>query len=209
MVTGLDISGPMLANVWRRADVAGVSNVRFDQGDAQIVALPDESFDAACSRFGVMFFDDPTMAFANVARMLRRGGRLAFACWRDLSLNEYVMMPAAAAVVHVPVPNVDGLQGPGPFSLADAEEVRGILANAGFGHVELAEDDEQIFMGTTVDDVIEFFRRHEFAEILFKDVPPDAEARAWLAVAEALRERETEAGISLMGAAWLVTATKT
>ena len=74
-VTGLDLSGPMLARARARAAEEGIGNVTFEQGDAQVYPLPPGGFDVAVSRFGVMFFGDPAAAFANIGRGLRPGGR--------------------------------------------------------------------------------------------------------------------------------------
>ena len=83
-VTGVDLSEPMLAEARRRADAAGRGDVTFVRADAQTAALPGP-FDVVVSRFGVMFFDDPTAAFTNLAASLRPGGRIVFVCWQDLS----------------------------------------------------------------------------------------------------------------------------
>lgn len=205
-VVGLDVSRPMLENAAARAASAALSNVEFREADAQVATFPAGSFDAACSRFGVMFFDDPVVAFANIRSALRPGGRLIFACWRDLVLNEYVMIPAAAALEHLPAPNVEALSGPGPYSLADPDQTRRVLRDAGYTEIDLAEIDEQILMGENPADVTRFFRGHEFAEILFDNAPPDAAERAWSAIEDALQLRATDEGIRLAGAAWIVTA---
>jgi SAM-dependent methyltransferase len=205
-VLGVDLSRPMLANARRRARDRRIDNVEFVHGDAQVFPFEVDAFDGVVSRFGVMFFDDPTAAFANIARALHGAGRLAFVCWRDLLLNEYVMVPAAAALEHVPVPDFGVPGAPGPHAFADADKLRTVLSDAGFTDVGITESDEQLYLGSSVADVIEFFRHHEFAEILFRDVDPDAEQRAWRSIEAALQERATPEGISLASAAWLVTA---
>ena len=205
-VLGLDISRPMLDDAAARAARAGTDNVEFREGDAQVAPLPPASFDAACSRFGVMFFEDATAAFSNIRSALRSQGRLVFVCWRDLMFNEYVVLPAAAALEHLPAPNVEALSGPGPYSLADPDLVRRVLTDAGYTDIDLVEVDEQISMGDDAESVAGFFRRHEFAEILFKDAPAVAAERAWAAIEAGLREHETADGVRLTGAAWLVSA---
>ena len=105
-VMGLDVSGPMLAYARRRAAAAGIASVSFRKGDAQVYPLPPAGFDAVVSRFGVMFFDDPVAAFANLGRALRPGGRIAFTCWRDLLVNDWLMVPAGAALQYVPMPDL-------------------------------------------------------------------------------------------------------
>ena len=84
---GIDLSVPMLAVGPQRARIAGVSNIEFVADDAGRHQFATESFDAIISRFGVMFFDDPVMAFTNLRHALRVGGRLAFVCWQGLEAN--------------------------------------------------------------------------------------------------------------------------
>src|SRR3546814_2145703 len=79
-VLGIDLSAPLLEVAQRRN--SGHQGLRFVQGDAQVFPFAPASFDAAFSRFGVMFFADPVAAFLNIRRGLKPGGRLAFACWR-------------------------------------------------------------------------------------------------------------------------------
>ena len=79
-VLGLDLSEQMLARARERAEEL-LSEAEFRAAD---VATFDEEdgFDLIISRFGVMFFDDPAAAFANLHRLAAPGGRLVFACWQ-------------------------------------------------------------------------------------------------------------------------------
>ncbi len=83
-VTGADISPTMVSVARTRARDAGLGDVSFVVADAQSADLGTDVYDAAFSRFGVMFFADPVAAFANVARALRPGGRLVFACCEEM-----------------------------------------------------------------------------------------------------------------------------
>src|SRR5260370_16092356 len=67
-VLGVDLSAAMLARARADARSAGLANAAFEQADAQIHPFGDASFDAVISRFGIMFFDDPVAAFANLRR---------------------------------------------------------------------------------------------------------------------------------------------
>ncbi|HVF73455.1 MAG TPA: methyltransferase domain-containing protein [Acidimicrobiales bacterium] len=205
-VVGLDISGPMLATAAERAAAAGLSNATFEKGDAQLHALPDASFDAAVSRFGVMFFEDPAAAFANIARMLRPGGRLVFACWQPMFSNAWIMVPAGAVLAHVPLPPMGEPGAPGPFALGDADRVRSLLDGAGFADVELEPVEEPMRYGESVEEAVAFLRNTEMARTLLKDVDEETVGRAWEAVREALAPYAGPDGVSLTGAAWLVTA---
>ena len=95
---GVDIAAGMVDIARRRH---GDSTARFEVADLQVAGLAGlggRPFDAAYSRFGVMFFADPLAAFANIVSLLRPGGRLAFACWQDLFSNEWMFVPGAAVV---------------------------------------------------------------------------------------------------------------
>jgi SAM-dependent methyltransferase len=205
-VLGLDLSGPMLANARRRAEAAGLGNVEFEKGDAQVAPLPEASFDAAVSRFGVMFFEDPPAAFANIGRALRPGGRLVFACWQEVLRNEWIFVPSGAALAYVPMPDLGEPGGPGPFSLADPDRVRSVLAGAGFSDIDIEDAVEPMRFGATVDEAVAFLRSTNMAETLFAEVDEETKAKAWDAIRDALAAYETPEGVVMKGAAWLVRA---
>ena len=205
-VMGLDISGPMLAHARQRADAAGIASVSFRKGDAQVYPLPPASFDAVVSRFGVMFFDDPVAAFANLGRALRPGGRIAFTCWRDLIVNDWLMVPAGAALQYVPMPDLGQPGAPGPFSLADPERVHQVLRDAAFAQIAAEEISRPMPMGSSADDVLAFMRGTEMAQVLMTGVDPGTAEQAWAAVKAALQAHAEPGGITLAGTAWIVTA---
>ena len=141
-VTGLDLSGPMLARARARAAEEGIGNVTFEQGDAQVYPLAPGGFDVAVSRFGVMFSGDP--AAANIARGLRPGGRLAFACLPDLSGTDLWPVFGAAAA-HLPPAPPPATGTTSPESLADPERAREVLTRDGFTGVrELTDPDHPV-----------------------------------------------------------------
>lgn len=205
-VLGVDLSGPMLGEARRRAAAAGLGNVSFEKGDAQVAPLAEASFDAAVSRFGVMFFEDPVAAFANVGRALRTGGRLVFACWQELLRNEWLVVPAGAALAYVPMPDLGEPGAPGPFSLADPDRVRSVLGDAGFVDVTVDDVVEPMHMGSSVDDALAFMQGTDMAATLFAEAEEDVVEKAWAAIRDALVPYETPEGVVLKGAAWLVVA---
>jgi SAM-dependent methyltransferase len=205
-VLGLDVSGPMLANARRRAGAAGAGNVTFEQGDAQIHRLPEQSFDAIVSRFGVMFFEDPTAAFSNLHRALKPDGRLAFTCWQDLFVNDWIMVPAGAALQHVPMPDLGEPGGPGPFSLADADRLRMVLTDAGYADIALEEVVRPMMIGDSLDDALHFLQYSDMGDTLMQGVDHETAARAWAAVRDTLAGHTTPDGVVLNGTVWLATA---
>jgi ubiquinone/menaquinone biosynthesis C-methylase UbiE len=134
-VTGLDISAPMLARARERAP-AGLP-LQFVLADATVHPFTPGGSDLLCSRFGVMFFADPALSFANMRKALRAGGRLAFAAWREPRKNPWMMVPLQEAYKHVPrLPEVSPEE-PGPFSFAKEDRVMRILKEAGYAGIAL------------------------------------------------------------------------
>jgi ubiquinone/menaquinone biosynthesis C-methylase UbiE len=99
-IVGIDLSAAVLAFARRAAK--GCDRVQFIQADAQVFPFEPGSFDAAFSRFGVMFFSDTTAAFINIRRGLKPNGRLAFVCWRSLEENQLDIVPLRAASAYLP-----------------------------------------------------------------------------------------------------------
>jgi len=206
-VFGLDLSRQMLDVARRRLDASRLRNVELLHGDAQVYDLSKLDADAVVSRFGVMFFADAQAALANLATALRPGGRLAFTCWQDMAINDWVMVPVVAAIAHVPVPQgLGGSAAQGAFSLADPEVTTALLEAAGFVDVALEKVAAPMWMGSSLDDAMAFMRTTEFATALFSGVEPARAEAGWAAVAEALADHVGAKGVELQGQAWLVTA---
>ena len=130
---------------FRELPSSGYRTWQFLHGDVQVHKFGQSSFDRAYSRFGVMFFADPVAAFTNVRRALRPGGSLAFSCWQNVFENEWMLVPAAAAMsVTGTTPPMPGPDEPGPFSLADPDRTRYLLKKAGFGDVEVLSHNDSV-----------------------------------------------------------------
>jgi SAM-dependent methyltransferase len=128
-VTGVDISDTMLG--FARTRLRDHPNTAVIKADAQAFAFAPDSFDAVISRFGVMFFDDTTAAFANIASSLTPGAPLICAAWGAAPQNPFFMEPAAAATATFgPMEKVDRTL-PGPFAFEDSGRVVPMLAAAG------------------------------------------------------------------------------
>ena len=134
-VLGIDVSEPMLTRA--RASAPKELPIDFVLADATDYPFDPASFDLLASRFGVMFFADPALSFANMRKALRPSGRLAFACWREPRENPFFMAPLQAAYKHVPKLPQLGPEDPGPFAFASEERVRRILTQAGFSGISL------------------------------------------------------------------------
>lgn len=201
-VLGVDISVPLLGVARRRAE--GLANVSFLEADAQ--TWPFEPADAVFSRFGVMFFNDPSAALANIHRALKPGGRLAFVCWRPLAENEWMQLPMRAALpqVSVPPPAPGDPLAPGPFAFADPDRVRDILDGAGFWDVEIAPRDFMIG-GNPLDESVALAMKVGPLGALLRENPGQRDA-VIDAVREAMTPHVGADGVRLPGAVWIVTA---
>jgi SAM-dependent methyltransferase len=203
-VTGADISQPLLALARQRA--AGRSNVRFIEADAATHAFAPE-YDLLVSRFGVMFFDDPPAAFANIRRAARPGGRLAFVCWRPMPENEYAAMPFEIAKPLMPALPPADPHAPGPFALSDPDRLRGILAGAGFSAIAIDKLDGTMRMGETAEQAgIQATSLGPTARALAK-MDDGVRAKVVAAVTDAFRTYpQTDGVITCRIACWLVSA---
>ena len=207
---GVDISEPLLEVAARRARAASVDNAEFIVADAQTYAFAEGAFDVVISQFGLMFFDDPVAAFTNLCRALAPGGRITFVCWQGLEANEWVSIVGDAVAKHVALPDLGGLAGgPGMFALSDSDETAGLLAAAGFTHVEVEAISPTILLGGggSLDESIDFLLGAGIARGLLGLTEPDARAAAGDEVRASLEERyESGVGVRLGTGGWLVSA---
>lgn len=201
-VTGVDLSQPMLTAARERAAAENVSNVSFEQGDAQVHRFPAAAHDVAVSRFGIMFFSDPVAAFANIRSALGPAGRLAFVCMTDLEGTDLGEVMTSIFAHLPPVPVDDG----GPASLADPGRIRSVLTAAGFGHIECVHTEAIQTWGSTVSDAARFIGDWGPIRHHLELAPQQAAARARRGLTEALQRFEHPDGIQTCGTAWLVTA---
>jgi SAM-dependent methyltransferase len=132
-VTGLDISPLLIRTAERRARAAGIANAEFIAADATTVTFKS-GFDCLFSRFGVMFFEDPYAAFANMRKFLKPGGRLIFACWGPMAENPWAQEPMGVVSRHKELPKPVP-RAPSPFAFAETDYVRDILAKARFSDI--------------------------------------------------------------------------
>jgi len=208
-VVGLDVSAPMLDLARERARRAGAANVEFTCDDAQVHAFVGD-FDVVFSRFGVMFFDDPVVAFGNLRSALRDGGRLAFVCWQALPKNPWMSVPLMAVLRHITIQMPASPEAPGPFALADAARLEKILAQAGFRDIALRGLDTDLLVagGGDLDEAVGFVLELGPVERALGEAPPAVREAVRLEVREALAAHAGSGGVRMPSSAWIVTATK-
>jgi SAM-dependent methyltransferase len=154
-IVGLDLSDELIAAARDRGGAP--SNLSFVVGDAAIWA-GETPFDAAVSRHGVMFFDDPVAAFGHLHGLMKPGAPLAFTCFAPRGDNPWAT--EIAALIGAPSP-LD-LHAPGPFAFAETDRVEGILQSAGWRDAAPERIDYRYVAGGGADpigDAYDFFMR--------------------------------------------------
>ncbi len=206
-VVGVDLSRPMLDRAVQSACDAGLTNVSFRQADAQTESF-EERFDAVFSRFGVMFFSDPTAAFSNLRSAIKAGGVLSFVCWRSIDQNEWMIVPAQAALQHLPPPELPAPGAPGPFAFADSERVENILDAAGFGDIEIERYDGELEVGSgrPLREIVQVVMQMGPAGRLLRDATDEVKAKVAESITTALQPFGGDGGLVMKGSTWMVRA---
>lgn len=209
-VLGVDISAPLIGRA--RALAPQDTPVLYQAADASSADLSEGAFDILFSRFGVMFFDDPTAAFAHMRRALRPGGRVAFVCWRGVAENDWVRLPMGAIKDILPPSALPDPEAPGPFSFGDRGRVARILTAAGFTDIAIAPFDASVPFGeggtrdAAIDDAVKMTLEVGPLSRSLADKPDDIRARASAAVRAAFAGLPGERSVMINGAAWIVMA---
>jgi len=206
-VTGLDIA-PQLIEV-ARGRGGNLPNVAFEVGNAA-VWQPAEEFtpDFLVSRHGVMFFDEPVVAFTHLGALAAPGAGLLFSCFRDRVQNPFFTEPARLLPAAEAPPPPDA---PGPFAFADRVHVQGILEAAGWTQVEFEPFDFAMIAGggeDPVEDAAEYYSSIGPAARAASEMSADERARFLDRLRELARRNLYEGLVSLRAAVWLVTARK-
>jgi SAM-dependent methyltransferase len=205
-VLGVDISAPMLARARELAPKG--APVDFVLADATVYPFDPSQFDLLVSRFGVMFFAEPVISFANLRRALRPSGRLAFACWREPRENPWMMAPLQAIYQHVPKLPPQGPEDPGPFAFASEARVHRILGEAGFKAIEMEAValSFDIAIGRGLDAAVQAALQIGPGSRALDGHPPDVRAAAATSVREMLVPFVRGETVPLPGSIWIVTA---
>jgi SAM-dependent methyltransferase len=135
--TGIDISAPLIATANARAAAEGAATITFIKADAQTYGFRAGTFDTVISRLGVMFFDDPEAAFANLQRAARPKAQLAFLAWRSRHENPFMTTAERAAAPIVKELAIRGDDSPGQFAFASEARVKGVLEASGWTSIEV------------------------------------------------------------------------
>ncbi|HLT03048.1 MAG TPA: methyltransferase domain-containing protein [Geminicoccaceae bacterium] len=207
-VLAIDIAAPLLAAARRRCLAGGLANVRLVQADAQTHRFERACHDLVVSRFGVMFFDDPVGAFANLKSALRPGGRLVFACWGPLEANPWFLLPLEVAVPRLGPPAPQPPRAPGPLAFSEPDYVDAILTGAGFTAVRIDRVDLHLPGACSTREEAELMSLFGPLSRLMRERGADETTRRALVaeLADRLEAHQTTDGVRLPAAIHLVSA---
>lgn len=199
---GVDISGPMITAARARAGREGVS-ATFIQADAGAHAFEPEQFDAIVSRFGVMFFDEPIQAFANLRRAAARGAALRCVAWRGPDENPFMMTAERAAAPLIPIPGRP-LDAPGQFAFGDRRRVERILNVSGWSDIDVSAIDVACTMPEP--DLLAYVTRFGPLSRVFPDADDATRRRVLDVVRPAFDQYVHGAVVRFDAACWQVSA---
>jgi SAM-dependent methyltransferase len=201
---GLDISEPLTTAAKARAASEGLSSAAFVQADAQTYNFEPNEFDSVISRFGVMFFDDPVAAFANIRRAARQAAKLRFVAWRSPAENPFMTTASRAAGPLLPnIPTPDP-RAPGRFAFADGDRVRHILEESGWKDVNVLPID--VTGNVAEKDLLAYVTKLGPVGIVLQDVDESTRVRVATVVREAFEPYIQHGAARFTMACWLVSA---
>lgn len=150
LLLSTDVAPEMVEAARRRADELGVENAEFRVEDAAAISLDDATADGVICRFGVMLVPDPALALGEIARVLRPGGRAVLAVWAASDDNDW-MTAAGRSAVELGLAERPDPKAPGPFRLADVDELRALVTGAGL-RVKSLEDIDVTWRSSSLDE---------------------------------------------------------
>jgi SAM-dependent methyltransferase len=203
-VLGVDIVPRMIERARELTDAEGMSNVRFEVGNAQGFPFRSGAFDVAISRFGTMFFADPNAAFRNVARAMRPEGRLVMMVWQAHDRNEWAV--SIDRVLASTRGTASGSVALDPFSLGEPATVRRILTAAGFCSIGFADVDAPVYYGRDVDTALDWVRGFSTVNEILRGSDPGTVTSTLAGLRAALEAHASERGVWFESRAWIVTA---
>lgn len=190
-VLATDISPTILGYAKAAADRAGLRNVDTRELDGERHdLLPPESFDAAISRVGLIYFPDQQRALAGIRQALRPGGRFAAVVYSTPERNPFFALPVGIirrrAQLPPPLPGQ-----PGPFSLGAQGVLSNTLEQAGFRDVEVRKVDSPVRLATAAECVR--FERESFGALhqMMASMSDAERADTWREIEETLARFET------------------
>lgn len=135
-VVATDLSPVILQMARERTQQDGLSNVRFEVADLEALNMPDQSFDAAICRLGLMFCTSPVMALQSVKQVLKHEGWFCAMVFSDPANNPCMTTVMHTALEHAGMPPSDPYVPGTLFSLGKPGLLEGMFKDAGFRNIQ-------------------------------------------------------------------------
>lgn len=209
-VTGLDISEPMLQAARESAEEKSLENTSFKCVDVQTGDIGLNTFTAAFSRFGIMFFEDSVAAFKNINKSLIPGASLCFVCWQSPAKNPWQSLFVEEVKKFIDLPSLPP-RSPGPFAFMENDYVNSILEDSNFGCIEIEgyETEVNMFPGRSLSDSVKDYTSiNPVVTKMLKDSSNEIKERILNSVKEAFLPYFSEKGLIFSSSTWLVRANK-
>ena len=209
-ILGVDISEPMLDKATETAKEMSLSNISFEVKDVQMDIMPQNYFDIAFSRFGVMFFEDPFEAFKNIHSSLKEDGLLSFVCWQNASLNPWQSLSIQVIKEFLDLP-APAPKSPGPFAFEDKTYLEDILRESGFKGLEILDNREDIIMfsGKSIREACEdYLTINPVVTEMLKNSKPELTEEILEALVIKFSNFHKNDGLLFPSATWIVSAKK-
>ena len=206
LVHGFDISKPMLDYAEKRRINNNIVNIRYTLADLQTYAFKENPFDALFSRFGVMFFDNPVVAFSNLRRSLKRGGRFIFACWAKRLENDWIELPTEIASQFLELPPTPPEKTPGPFAFEDKDYVTNILDEAGWKNIKIENFSCAHSAGNTLNEAARFLGKMGPMSGPIENSDAETREKFFETLKLRLSEYKTDEGVMMNFSTWIVSA---
>ncbi len=186
-VVATDISAQMIAHARERAAEAGVDNLEFEETPAESLDFPNESFDAAVSRWGIIFEPDGEGVAAKVRGFLKPERRFAISSWGQPDQVPFLAIPMRTVMQRLDVPPPPSGT-PGPLSRPTPDALSGLLEAGGFTDVDV--DDLAVTLEWESPEDFTTYVREIAPPIsaLMAGHPPDVQEGTWAAITEAVRD---------------------
>jgi len=192
-VIATDISAEMLQFGRQRAAANGVENIEFMQSDARSLDFPAEGFDAAVSRWGIIFDPDGEGAAANVRGFLKPGSRFAISSWGPPERVPFLAIAGRTTMERLDVPPPPPGT-PGPLSRPTEEAIGGLLGGGGFSDIEVQEL-EVSFPFESAEEYVMYTKAIAAPIVaMISPHPEDVQRETWDAIADAAREHASDDG---------------
>ena len=206
LITGIDISEPILRFAKNQLENRNIKNIDFIQEDAQTFNLSNFNYDAIFSRFGIMFFEDPFFAFKNIKKSLNSKGRITFICWSTREENDWITLSSKVASQFLELPPKNNPREPGPFAFEEYSYIKEILTKSGWKNINIKNHKENIIVGKTLDHAAAFLSKMGPMSVPFENSNEKTKAKVIEALKECYSKYLIPKGVEFHFSTWIVSA---